>query len=200
MSNRQEYIAEVKKLVPGDNHPIGEPEIILAVAMAVKEHSRQRPLVLVEDVDGAAAFDYLLSTSLDYWSDGFSVIKQVEYPVDDADETPNVLQSDEWMIYDKPAGAYLRFLLEEPTATEDMRITYTALHTCTDAACTVKPFDDEAVQALAASKYCDMLATAYAQVGDSTINADVVDHKSKAAEYSARARAYRKMYLDHVGV
>jgi len=139
-------------------------------------------------------------SGLDYWSDGFSVIRQVEYPVDDDDETPDILQDDEWMIYEKPAGKYLRFLEDEPAATEDIRVTYTALHTCTDEDCTVEDADDEAVEALAASKYCEMLATAYAQNQESTLQADTVDHKSKAGEYSTRARVYRKMYLNHIGV
>jgi hypothetical protein len=94
----------------------------------------------------------------------------------------------------------IRFLSDKPTATEDLRVTYTALHTCTDAACTVKTADTEAVQALAAAIFCEMLATYYAQAGDSTISADSVDHKSKGAEYSARARVYRKMYQDHLGI
>jgi len=63
--NRQDYIGEVKKLVSGDNHPIGEPEIMLAISMTVKEHSRHRPRIVVEDIDGNGGFDYALS-DLDY--------------------------------------------------------------------------------------------------------------------------------------
>lgn len=197
--NRQDYIGEVKKLVPGANLPCGEPEMILAIAMAMKEHSRHRPQTLVEDIDGDGGFDYAV-TGLDYWSDGFSVIRQVEYPVDDDDEIPDILQEDAWMMYQTPAGKYLRFLESSPAADEDIRVTYTAIHTCTDDDCTVVDYDDEAVQALAASKFCEMLATAYAQTGDSTISADVVDHKSRAGEYSTRARTYRGIYLKHIGV
>lgn len=199
MSTRADYIEEIKKLVPGDNLPIGEAEIILAISMGVKEYSKHKPRMVVEDIDGDGGFDYAVS-GLDAWSDEFSVIKQVEYPVDDTDETPDILQDDEWMIYETPAGKYLRFLDDTPTATEDIRVTYTGLRTCTDDECTVATIDEEAVQALAASKYCDMLATYYSQTGDSTINADVVDHKSRASEYSSRAKSYRKLYLNHLGI
>lgn len=197
MSNRQEYIDAIGQMVQGEI-PLGEADKILAINMAVKSHSRHRPLIVVEDETGNGGFDYAL-TLLASWADGFSVITQVEYPVDDTDETPDILQDDEWMIYAKPSGEVLRFKEDKPLATESFRVTYTALHTCTDDACTVKGFDNEAVQALAAAYFCEMLATYYAQAGDSTIGADSVDHKSKAAEYAARARAYKKFYYDHIG-
>jgi hypothetical protein len=196
---RQDYIAAVGQLVQGETGPIGEADKILAVNMAVKEHSRHRPRIVVEDEDGTGGFDYAVS-GLASWSDGFSVISQVEYPVDDTDETPDILQDDAWIMYDKPAGKYLRFLEDKPATDEDFRVTYTALHICTDASCTIKSVDDEAVQVLAASYFCDMLATYYAQSQDSTIQADSVDHTSKSRDYAARAKSYRKYYFDHLGI
>uniref|UniRef100_A0A6M3LDS5 Uncharacterized protein n=1 Tax=viral metagenome TaxID=1070528 RepID=A0A6M3LDS5_9ZZZZ len=198
MATRQDYITAVGQMVGGEI-PLSEADKILAIAMAVKAHSRHKPLLVVEDESGAAAFDYAVSL-LANWAEGFSTIKSVEYPVDDTDETPDMLQDDEWMIYVKPAGKYLRFLEDEPTATETFRVTYTALHTCTDAACTVDDFDAEAVQALAAACFCDMLATYYAQSTDSTISADSVQHDGKSRDYAARAKSYRKLYFDHLGI
>ncbi len=198
MSTRQDYITAIGNLVGGEL-PLGEAEKILAIGAAVKTYSQHRPRTVVEDEDGNAGFDYLLSL-LASWSEGFSVIKSVEYPVDDTSETASILEDDAWQIYEKPAGKCLRFLESTPTATEDIRITYTALHTCTDLACTVPAIDEEAVQALAAANFCDMLAAYYAQTRDSLIQADSVDHKSQAGEYAARARTYRKFYDDHLGV
>jgi hypothetical protein len=167
--------------------------------MAIKAHSRQRPRKVVEDVDGDGGFDYALS-DLASWKSGFSSIEQVEYPVDDTDETADVLQDDAWEIYEKPSGKMLRFLEDTPDATEDFRVTYTSFHTCTDSACTVEDFDEEAVQALAAAFFCEMLSTYYAQSTDSTIAADSVDHTSKSRDYAARAKAFRKIYFDHLGI
>ncbi|MBN1104754.1 MAG: hypothetical protein JXL84_15150, partial [Deltaproteobacteria bacterium] len=195
MGNRQEYIAEIKKLVPGDNLAAGEPEIILAISQAMKIHSRHRPREIVEDVSGDDGFEYSLE-DLEHWSVDFSTVRQVEYPVDDDNETPDILQREEWAIYEKPDGVYLRFLDETPSSDESMRITYTAIHTCTDSDCTVSGFDEDAVQALAAGCFCEILATAYAQDQDSTINADSVDHKSKADAYQRRASALKKAYYD----
>jgi hypothetical protein len=198
MSNRQEYIEAVGQFVQGEI-PLSEADKILAISQAVKEHSKHKPLIVVEDIDGDGGFDYAVS-GLESWNDGFSVIKQVEYPVDDDDQSPDILADDEWTIYQKPAGDYLRFLEDTPDATEDMRITYTAPHTCTDAACSIKNIDTEAVQALAAAYFCNMLSAYYAQAGEPTIQADSVDHKSRSSEYAGKARMYRKMYLDHLGV
>jgi len=50
--------------------------------MAIKDHSRHRPLVVIEDEAGDGGFDYAVS-DLASWAPGFSVIKTVEYPVDD---------------------------------------------------------------------------------------------------------------------
>ncbi|MBP8980847.1 MAG: hypothetical protein KBG09_06345 [Syntrophobacterales bacterium] len=198
MSTRQDYITAIGNLVGGEV-PLGEAEKIMAINAAVKTYSGHRPRIVVEDENGNGGFDYPLSLLAD-WSEGFSIIKTIEYPVDDTSETASVLEDDAWRIYEKPTGKYLRFLEDKPTATEDVRITYTALHICTDLTCTVPDGDEEAVQALAAANFCDMLAAYYAQTRDSLIQADSVDHKSQAGEYAARARTYRKYYDDHLGV
>ena len=198
MSDRDDYIDAIDSLV-GGTVPLVEADKIQAINTALKLHSRQKPLVVVEDVDGDGGFDYAVS-DLASWSTGFSVIKTVEYPVDDDDETPDVLQDDQWIIYEKPAGKFLRFLEDKPAADEDIRVAYTALHTCTALACSVDDFDEQAVQMLCASIFCDMLATYFAQTQDSTIAADSVDHNSKAREYAARAKTYRKQYFDHLGI
>lgn len=198
MSTRQDYITAIGSLVKGEL-PLDEADKIVAIGLAMNEHSKHRPLIVVEDEAGAGAFDYAVS-ALALWSDGFSVIKQVEYPVNDTVQAASILQDDTWAIYKKPAGDFLRFLENEPTATESFRVTYTAPHTCTDTACTVKSADEEAVQLLAAAHFCNMLATYFSQTQDSTISADSVDHKSKASEYSSRAKTYRKLYFDHLGI
>ena len=198
MSTRQDYITAIG-LLAGGELPLGEAEKIFAIGKAVKTYSGYKPRIVPEDEVGNGGFDYALTLLAD-WIEGFSAIKTVEYPVDDTDSDPQMLESDEWMIYEKPAGKYLRFLEEKPLATESMRISYTTLQTCTDAACTIPAIDEEAVQMLAASVYCDMLATYYSQTQDSTIQADSVDHKSKASEYASKARTYRANYYNHIGL
>ncbi len=198
MSNRDDYLAAIDSLV-GGTLPLTDGDKILAVNQAVKRYSKDKPRVVVVDIDGDGGFDYAVSL-LTSWADDFSVIKQVEYPVDDTVEHADILQTDAWAMYEKPTGKCLRFLAIKPLATEDMRITYTALHTCTDSASTIAGFDEEAVQALCAAFFCEMLAAYYAQSQDATIAADSVDHTSRSREYAARAKTYRQLYFRHLGI
>lgn len=188
----EDYITAVGQLVGGSGLPLGEPEKIFAIDTAVKQYSGHRPREITEDEAGNTTRDYAISL-LAYWTEGFSEITKVQYPVDED------LKDDDWQIVRKPAGLYLR-LVDSPAASEIMRIFYEALHTCTDDACTIPTYDEAAVQMLAAALFCEMLAAYFAQNQDSTIAADSVDHKSKSAEYQARAKAYRANYFSHLGI
>lgn len=197
-STQADYISAITALV-GGALPLGEKEQIIAINQAVKKYSGHSPREVIEDETGNGSFDYAL-TLLTYWTDKFSTIKKVEYPVNDTESSASVLQDDAWSIYKKPAGSYLRMLENKPATTESLRITYTALHLCNANICTIPERDEEAVQMLAAAGFCDMLATYFAQTQDSIIQADSVDHKSKASEYAARARTYRTQYYEHMGI
>ena len=181
--------------------PMGEIEINLAFDITLKTHSRYRPREIVEKIDGDGGFDYKLSTKLSYWEEDFSVIRKVEYPVDDTDQTADILNEDEWEIYHKPDGYYLRFKEDDPDTDEDIRVTYTTFHVCTMTAnATISNYDIEAVKILGASLLCEMLATYYSQSQDSTIDADSVDHSSKQRDYTQRAKALRLLYFKHLGM
>jgi len=199
MSTRQDYVSAIGYYVNGSNLPLGTTEKEFAIAQAILEHSRHRPQILVQDVDGdGSSFDFNV-TNLTSWSQGFSVIKQLEYPVDDDDETPNLLQEYEWTIYHKPTGYFIRFLRDTPSSDEDFRATYTALHTCTDSACTVEDYDEKVVQMLASAYFCFMLSTYYAKTNDASISADSVNHTSRSSEYKAKGSMYESLYYDHLG-
>ena len=198
------YIAAVVHLAPG-SYPWTGADLTaketLAVTMALKTHSRHKPRTVVEDESGTGAFDYAI-TALAKWSDEFSTIRQIEYPVDDTDEAADILEDGDWTIYEKPTGKVIRFLADKPATGKSFRVTYTGVHDFSGAAsaCTVAAFDEEAVQALAAANFCKMLSVYYSQNQDSTIAADSVDHKSKAAEYRSQARMLAAVYYDHMGI
>lgn len=202
MPTLNDYTTALGVLVPGD-HPV-EAEALAAmkekaVAKAMDHHSRHKPYTVIEDVDGDGGFDYAVS-GLASWVDEFSVISQVEYPVDDDDEAPDILQDDEWIIYETPSGNMLRFLEATPDSSEDFRVTYTTRHTCTEEACTVASGDQESVQSLAAHYLCKMLSAAYSLNQDSTIDADSVDHGSKARNFQNLAKQYMEDYNAHMGI
>ena len=198
MSTRQDYISAISALVAGEL-PLGEPDKVLALAAAVKRYSGDSPRKIPEDIPGNGGFDYPLA-SLASWTDKFSKVSHVEYPVDDSRREAKSMPDTQWRIYAKPTGDCLRFLAATPAAAEQIRITYTALHVCDDIGCSIPDSDAEAVQMLAAANFCEMLATYFANTADSVIRADSVDHKSRAQEYSSRARAYRQAYFAHLGI
>jgi len=202
MSTLFDYTEAIEVLAPGE-HPVDEAKLQTArekaVARAMDAHSRHKPVVVVEDVDGDGGFDYALS-GLASWEDNFSVIRQVEYPVDDDDETPGILEDNEWAIYEKPSGRVLRMVSSTPQTGESIRVTYTARHACTVSDCSVDAGDEEAVQSLAASFFCRILSAMHAQDQDSTIDADSVDHAGKRREYEALAKTYRGEYYNHMGI
>lgn len=204
MSVLADYITAIETLIPGDSLPVGYDQQVKAVTKALVLHSKHRPRKVVEDVAGDGGFEYALS-DLALWVTDFSRVIEVEYPVDDDDPVPDVLDPEAWTVYEKPAGPVLRFLEERPLATEFMRITYTSVHAFAvpegggDGVSTVSTQDEEAVQALAASFFARMVASYYAQTVDSTIGADSVDHKSRRQEYEVQAARYRKEYDEHMG-
>lgn len=198
MSTEFDYLAAIDSLVKGDELPLGETDKQLAIDAALKEYSRQRPRIVPEDEAGSGAIDYAV-TLLASWSEGFSVIRKIEYPVDDDSPDDTTLQDAAWKLYEKPAGKVIRFLEDTPAATETFRVTYTALHEANASACSVPDADEQAVQMLAASYFCKMLSAYFSATNDTTVQADSVDHKSRAAEYAARAKMYRESFFSHLG-
>lgn len=202
MSNVNDYIAALAELVPG-THPVDDAatysKLSKAVSKAMEAHSKYKPRQVVEDISGDGGFDYAL-VDLAAWVDDFSTVNQVEYPLDDTSEDEDILDPADWKIYQKPAGYFLRFLSNKPSATETIRITYTGRHTCAMAGCTVAAGDEEAVQSLGASFYCKMLASVYAQDGDSTIDADTVNQAPRHKAFLDLAAKFRAEYNDHLGI
>jgi len=195
---RPDYLTAIDSFVRGEI-PLGEADKDLALSLALKRYSKDKPYEVVADIAGTGGFDYAVSL-LTSWASGFSVIHSVEYPVDDTDETPDTLDDAQWMVYAKPSGKVLRFLDEKPAATETFRVAYTALHVCSSSQCTVDTCDEQAVQALAAAMYCDMIAAYYAQMTDGTLDADGVDQQGQATEYRAQGNKYRRLYFAHMGI
>jgi hypothetical protein len=162
-----------------------------AIDAALATYSKHLPKKVATDLAGDGTHDLELPAD---WVDEFSVIKSVEYPVD---EVPAILiDKSDWMFYIATDGRVLRLLSDTPETGESVRITYTVPRLETD----VRVIDEDAVASLAAANCCDVLANIFTQSGDSTISADSVDHRSKGDEFARRAKALRQRYFDHMGI
>lgn len=164
-------------------------------------YSKDRPDTAVASVTGSGGFDYLLSTVLfSSWSDGFSVIKAVEYPYDSSSPDPNWLEDEDWTIYQGPAGKYLRFTTSTPAATETIRALYICPYLFSAEAVTIPTSDYYAVCDKAAALCLRATAAKFTASTDSTMQADVVNYRSKGSEALKLAERYDKDYAAHMGI
>lgn len=162
-----------------------------ALSGALKRYSKDRPLLMVEDLSGADSYDLPLPGG---WCEGFSTIAGIEYPVGNVPAT--LLDSDLWQLYRSPDGLKLRILHASIDTGETVRVEYTALY----GEATIPTADEEAIAALAASLCLRQLAAGYGNTNDSTIQADSVNHQSKTDEYRRLADSFEKLYGDHLGI
>jgi hypothetical protein len=199
-----EFKEKVSDIVRDDSAKLTPEQKDGFIQEAVKIYSKHRPREVVKDITGAATYDYAIATNLTSWVKGFSFIKSLEYPADE--RIPVYLNEgidEDFFIYEKTDGQYLRFTKTSPPATEKIRVTHTAPHLLTDnplAQNTIPQNDEDALCDLAASLCSGALASYYAQTSDATIGADSVNYRTKSQEYAARAKAQKQIYLDHLGL
>lgn len=179
------------KIKDGSGKITDPDDLILAATEALNRYSKARPLEVVVDIAGAGTYDVALPID---WNDGFSEIRQIEYP---AGRIPaNIIDRRDYSVYAAPTGKVLRILIAQPGADELVRQTYTIPHSeDTAPAC-----DLEAIANLAASICLRQLAAAFGQSSDSTIQADTVNYHSKADEFRRLADSFEKLYKTHLGI
>ena len=163
-----------------------------ALGDAVREYSKRKPDIKVEDVAGDGTRLLSLPAS---WDDDFSVIRSIEYPIGSI--PPTLFDSHDF--YTSPSETKI----QTPSAVanaENARIKFTIRHVVSGAADTIPVDDLEPVCNYAAAVLFDELAAAYSGDQDSTIPADSVDHQSKAEEFRRQASNLRKRFYDQIGV
>jgi len=173
---------------------------------ALEEYSRDRPDMEIDDVTGDGGRFYDIATVMTAWSEGFSRVQSVEYPAATIadDEEPQYLDPEDWRDdYWAADKRYLYLPNHAPAATETMRVTYMVPYAFsgTPSATTVPAQDFYAICNLAAALCCEALAAGYSPSSEaSTLNADSVQHRSRAQEYAARAKEFRAFYELHLGL
>jgi hypothetical protein len=166
-----------------------------AIAEAIqKKYSKDVPLEVVSDVAADGTRDLPLpSAAAAVWEDGFSAVKQIEYPI--AASPESYIDDNDWKMYRSPAGQKIR-LSSSPKNLDYVRVTWTARHKADGT--TIYAGDVDAVCCLAAAIAFQQLAAKYTQTGDSLIQADTVNYRTKGQEYIALAKEMYKRYADHV--
>lgn len=165
-----------------------------AIVTAVARYSKDRPRQKVEDI--VAPGGYLLPLP-SAWEADFSQIQSLEHPIGNV--PPVMISAQDYELYTSPSGVSIMVRCGF-YAGDNFRAAYTIAHVVSVDADTIPLGDREAVCCLAAASLCDQLAGLYSGDSDSTIQADSVNHQSKAGEFASRARALRKRYLDELGI
>lgn len=178
----------VQDLVRDRDGVLSSPERDRAIAAAVGTYSRDRPRLLVVDVEAVGTRRLPLPTG---WVQDFSALAQIEYPIDQIPAAK--IDVARTQFYRGPSG----LLIEVPDAIlsgADVRITFSAPHTVDSATDTTPSADRHAIACLASAMLCEQLASHYATESAPTIGADTVNHADKSRTFAGRARSYRKEY------
>ncbi len=195
MGDLTTYTEAVGAMVPGA-HPLDADSLaglrLRSVRKAINAHSKHRPTDTLDDVAGTGT-DIPVS-ALGAWVVGFSAVARIEIVGGE------YVDAKEWRLYRTPDGWVIRFDWDTDVS-KSYRITYSIRHFIDAEACSVEDADEDAVQALAASYYCKMLAAAYALETDPTIGADRVSGQgSMYSRFLRLADTHYKEYAGHVGI
>lgn len=195
MSTLSTFNAAVLLRVPESDNVIDSAGRNSAVAEAVATFNRHRPQRLVADIAGSDVYDLSLPAD---WVEGFSEVLAVEYPA--GEREPLFLDPETYLLYDNASTVKLRLLEYTPQAGETVRLTYTIPHVVDADSSTIAAGDEDALSNLAAAAVCEWLSSYYSQTTSSSLLTDAVDHKSQATEYALRAKRFRMLGLEHLGV
>jgi hypothetical protein len=187
-------LADLKKLVDGfvrdESERLTRADKEGAITLAVARYGKDRPRRKVEDVVSAGGDTLPLPSA---W-ESESQLLTVEFPIG---ETPPTLLP--CSIYSAPSGDVLR-LGDGLAAGAEARLTFTVRHVVSDVLDTVPDGHREAVAAYAAALLLEQLAAGAINDGDTTLQADTTDRRTKAQEYASRARALKTRYGEAMGV
>ena len=192
----QPYIDELKRLVPQVEDELPAGTIEERLGDAIRFYSRIRPRVNgVRDYSGdGSTYEFALPAD---WDDTFSRVSSIEYPQGYQD--PEYLESDQWFIYDTPAGRVLR-LKTTPASSETARVSYTRMHHVSSQQDTVPECDKRAFCYLTASLIARNFESKYASHTESSLSADVINYRTKQRQYAEVADHYEALFKAHFGM
>lgn len=163
-----------------------------AVLTALSIYSLHFPDLYLSAITGNETQTYALPSQ---WVNGFSLIKSIEYPVNNI--PADLLESDRYEIYLNSSNVYkLRLLENSPTASE----TFNVLISIPRTALTIMSNHESAFIWLAAAVCYVMLSNKYSHTSDGSLNLDTTDYTSKAETYAAKSVALMDLYKAMVGI
>ena len=202
-----DFAGEIPNVLSDDANRLGGPAgdvyPALVIRAILERYSQDSPLWVVSDVPGNGTNYIPLpvapgeGSDLPVFETNFSVIAQIEYPI--GQQPPQLILDSDFRVYRTPGQPdQILINFDSPPIGNSLRVTWSARHLRDGS--TVPDKDFYAVVDFAASLAAEKLATFYVGTGDATLQADVVQYRSKSAEMLACAKALRKRYYNHMGI
>lgn len=198
-----DFVDEIPNVLSDDMGRVTANLPAFAARAILQRYSADSPLWITSDIAGNGTNYIALPKApgegddLAVFEPNFSVIKQIEFPI--GQQPPQFILDSDFRIYFTPgAAAKILINFDTPNSTDNLRCTWSARHLADGS--TVPDRDFYAVVDFAASLAAEKLASFYVGTGDSTIQADVVQYRSKSAEMLKVATALRKRYYNHMGI
>lgn len=197
-----DFVAEMPNVISDDAGRLGGNYAPFITRAIIQRYSLDAPLSQVSDVVGNGTNLLPLPVApgtgndLPVFEPNFSVIETIEYPV--GQQPPQYILDSDLQVYRTPTAYQILLNFDAPPEGDTLRVTWTARHLPDGS--TVPDKDFYAVIDFAASLAAEKLASFYVGTGDSTMQADVVNYRSKSQEMLNVAKALRKRYFNHMGI
>lgn len=201
----QDFVNEIPNVIFDDAVRLGGvngTKLPAIVVRAIAErYTQDSPIEIVSDVPGNGTNYLPIPTAPAggpqvVFDPDFSVIKSIEFPI--GQQPPQMVLDSDFRLYRTPTGYQILINFDTPGPADALRVTWTAKH-LTDGS-TVPEKDFHAVVDFAGSIAAELLASFYVGTGDSTLQADIVNYRSKSSEMLSIAKALRKRYYNHIGI
>lgn len=205
----QPFIDAVAPMISDDQNWVTSGISRFAAQAIGERYSVDKPLEVVSDMPGNGT-SFLPLPTIALNEDGttifgkyvpkfeprFSTIRSIEYPIGD---TPGDYGDPrDYALYNTPTGFQLQLIACTPSANEKVRLVWTARHDLQGS--TIEHTDFYAICDFIAALALEAMAAKAINFGDSTINADVVNYRSKSQEYLTMAKQKRRAYFNHMGI
>ena len=201
-----DFVAQIPKVLTDDagrltSGPDGDVRPDLVARAIIQRYTLDRPLEVVSDVQGNGTTYLPLPVApgagtVPVFDPNFSIIRQIEFPI--GQQPPQLILDSDFRVYRTPSGYQVLINFDTPGPNDVLRMTWTARHLADGS--TVPDADFFAVVDFAASLCAEKIASFYVGTGDSTLQADVVNYRSKSSEMLSIAKALRKRYFNHMGI
>lgn len=201
----QDFVNEIPNVISDDADRLGGTSGATLPALVkraiIQRYTLDRPLEVVSDIQGNGT-NYLGlpvapgAGTVPVFEPEWSILKSLEFPI--GQQPPQMILDSDFRVYRTPTGYQILINFDTPGPTDSLRATWTARHLPDGS--TVPDADFFAVVDFAGSLAAEKLASFYVGTGDTTVNADVVNYRSKSSEMLSIAKALRKRYFNHMGI